>query len=65
MICFLGDDWSDCFHIKNVALPESPYLGFTAMTGDVSDAHEYVTSSFVNSFESHYHSSPPPIVSSQ
>ena len=44
---FLGDDWSDCFHIKNLVLPITPYLGFTAMTGDVSDAHEYVISSNV------------------
>lgn len=37
------DDWSDCFHVKNVALPEAPYLGITAMTGDVSDAHDVIT----------------------
>jgi hypothetical protein len=43
ILYFLGDDWSDCMHLKNVALPDAPYLGFSAMTGDVSDAHEYVT----------------------
>jgi len=37
------DDWSDCFHIKNFALTEAPYLGLTAMTGEVSDAHDIVT----------------------
>ncbi|KAF9463599.1 ERGIC53, mannose lectin, ER-golgi intermediate compartment [Collybia nuda] len=37
------DDWSDCFHLKNFSLPLNPYLGFTAMTGDVSDAHDIIT----------------------
>jgi len=37
------DDWSDCFHLKNVTLPSEPFLGFTAMTGDVSDAHDIIT----------------------
>jgi mannose-binding lectin 2 len=41
------DDWSDCMHLKNVALPDAPYLGFSAMTGDVSDAHDIIT---VNSY---------------
>ena len=40
-ICYLGDDWTDCFFIPKVTLPPTPFLGFTAMTGDVSDAHEY------------------------
>jgi hypothetical protein len=35
-----GDDWTDCFYVEGAKLPESPYLGFSAMTGDVSDAHE-------------------------
>jgi hypothetical protein len=37
------EDWKKCFE-TTVTLPESPYLGFTAATGDVSDNHEYVTS---------------------
>ncbi|KAF8055789.1 legume-like lectin family-domain-containing protein [Lyophyllum atratum] len=37
------DDWSDCFHLKNVSLPTNPFLGFSAMTGDVSDAHDIIT----------------------
>jgi len=41
------DEWSDCFHLKNITLPELPFLGFTAMTGDVSDAHDIIT---VNSY---------------
>jgi len=27
--------------LKNVSLPEIPFLGFSALTGDVSDEHEY------------------------
>lgn len=42
MLC-TGDDWSDCFMITGaVSLPKSPFLGFSALTGAVSDNHEYV-----------------------
>jgi hypothetical protein len=37
---FAGDEWTDCFTVRDISLPQSPYLGFSAMTGDVSDAHE-------------------------
>jgi len=37
------DDWTDCFYIPKIALPPNPFLGFTAMTGDVSDAHDIVS----------------------
>ncbi|KAG6910435.1 hypothetical protein DXG01_010790 [Tephrocybe rancida] len=37
------DDWTDCFHVKNISLTVNPYLGFSAMTGDVSDAHDIIT----------------------
>ena len=60
----LGDDWSDCFHVKNVALPNVPYLGFTAMTGDVSDAHEYATFPSLISTKSHYQPCLRPLVCS-
>lgn len=36
------DDWSDCIHIKNITLPHAPFIGFTAMTGDVYDAHDII-----------------------
>ncbi|KAF8637788.1 hypothetical protein AX17_002579 [Amanita inopinata Kibby_2008] len=36
------DEWTDCFHVENVTLPPSPFIGYSAMTGDVYDAHEYV-----------------------
>lgn len=41
-LSYLGDDWSDCFYVENITLPNNVFLGFSAMTGDVSDAHEYV-----------------------
>ena len=41
VIC-VGDDWTDCFTIPNLKLPDAPYLGFSAETGDVFDNHEYV-----------------------
>lgn len=36
------DDWTDCFQVKNISLPSLPYLGLTAMTGDVSDFHDII-----------------------
>ncbi|KAG7091240.1 hypothetical protein E1B28_010291 [Marasmius oreades] len=36
------DDWSDCFRVENITLPSLPYLGFSAMTGDVFDAHDII-----------------------
>ncbi|KAG5638435.1 hypothetical protein H0H81_012652 [Sphagnurus paluster] len=37
------DDWSDCIHLTNITLPSNPFLGFSAMTGDVSDAHDIIS----------------------
>jgi mannose-binding lectin 2 len=34
------DEWTKCFNIPKLKLPASPFVGFTAATGDVSDAHE-------------------------
>jgi mannose-binding lectin 2 len=34
------DEWTHCFRIDKVALPISPFIGFSAITGDVHDAHE-------------------------
>lgn len=36
------DEWLKCFE-TSIVLPESPYLGFTALTGDVSDAHDIIS----------------------
>ncbi|KAI5835423.1 legume-like lectin [Schizophyllum commune Tattone D] len=37
------DEWTDCFQVQNVKLPTAPYIGFTAMTGDVADAHDIIS----------------------
>ncbi|KIM35335.1 hypothetical protein M413DRAFT_449831 [Hebeloma cylindrosporum] len=37
------DDWTDCFTIPKLELPPNPFLGFSAMTGDVSDAHDIIS----------------------
>jgi mannose-binding lectin 2 len=37
------DDWTDCFRVDNIKLPHHPFLGFSAMTGDVSDAHDIIS----------------------
>ncbi|KIY61438.1 concanavalin A-like lectin/glucanase [Cylindrobasidium torrendii FP15055 ss-10] len=38
------DEWTDCFRWEgpNVHLPPSPFIGFSAMTGDVHDNHDIV-----------------------
>jgi len=36
------DEWTDCFRIHNVTLPQNPFIGFSAMTGDVFDAHDII-----------------------
>ncbi|KAJ2918013.1 hypothetical protein MD484_g2348, partial [Candolleomyces efflorescens] len=38
-----GDEWTDCLFVPNITLPTNPYLGFSAMTGDVSDAHDIIS----------------------
>lgn len=37
------DHWEPCFKVDNITLPSKPYLGFTALTGDVSDAHDIMS----------------------
>ncbi|KAF8608084.1 concanavalin A-like lectin/glucanase [Ceratobasidium sp. AG-I] len=37
------DEWTECFTVYDVTLPGSPFLGFSAMTGDVSDAHDLIS----------------------
>jgi len=37
------DDWTDCFNVPNITLPTNPFIGFSAMTGDVSDAHDIIS----------------------
>ncbi|CAE6489410.1 unnamed protein product [Rhizoctonia solani] len=37
------DEWTECFTVHDVSLPNTPYLGFTAHTGDVSDNHDIIS----------------------
>lgn len=37
------DEWTNCFSIPNISLPPNPFVGFSAMTGDVADAHDIVS----------------------
>jgi len=36
------DEWTDCFQVSGIKLPSLPFIGLTAMTGDVSDAHDII-----------------------
>lgn len=36
------DKWDVCFDAPNVELPVSPFVGFSALTGDVADNHDIV-----------------------
>ncbi|KAF7798976.1 hypothetical protein EIP86_010205 [Pleurotus ostreatoroseus] len=47
------DDWTDCFTIEGIELPSSPYLGFSALTGDVSDNHDIISISTSTAILSH------------
>jgi len=37
------DDWTDCFNVPHLELPLAPFLGFSALTGDVYDNHDIIT----------------------
>jgi len=37
------DEWTPCFELKGMTLPASPYLGVTAITGEVYEAHDVVS----------------------
>ncbi|KAI0028829.1 legume-like lectin family-domain-containing protein, partial [Vararia minispora EC-137] len=37
------DEWTDCFSYDNLKLPVHPYVGFSALTGDVSDPHDIIS----------------------
>lgn len=36
----IGNEWTDCFRLDGFSLPQSPFVGFSALTGDVYDSHE-------------------------
>ncbi|KAH9455271.1 hypothetical protein Pst134EA_022746 [Puccinia striiformis f. sp. tritici] len=37
------DEWDHCFTVSNYTLPENIFLGFSAHTGEVSDAHDILS----------------------
>jgi mannose-binding lectin 2 len=37
------DQWEPCFTIPNVTIPSAAYIGFTALTGEVSDNHDIIS----------------------
>ncbi|KAI8320673.1 legume-like lectin, partial [Martensiomyces pterosporus] len=37
------DKWINCFTITNVTIPHGSFLGFTALTGDISDNHDIIS----------------------
>ncbi|RIA79906.1 legume-like lectin family-domain-containing protein [Glomus cerebriforme] len=37
------DQWEPCFTIPNATIPSVAYLGFTALTGEVSDNHDIIS----------------------
>ncbi|EIW71811.1 hypothetical protein TREMEDRAFT_16819, partial [Tremella mesenterica DSM 1558] len=37
------DEWVVCFETDQITLPSQPYLGFSALTGDVSDNHDIIS----------------------
>ncbi|KAF7289284.1 Mannose ER-Golgi intermediate compartment [Mycena indigotica] len=36
------DEWTDCFRQEKVSLITAPYLGFSALTGSLSDNHDII-----------------------
>ena len=55
-----NEAWTECVNLAGVTLPEKVYLGFSAMTGEVSDNHDinYVSTSEITS-------TPPTLVGGQ
>ncbi|KAF8331376.1 legume-like lectin family-domain-containing protein [Cantharellus anzutake] len=37
------DEWTPCFTIEKPKLPPAPFLGVTALTGEVSEAHDVIS----------------------
>jgi mannose-binding lectin 2 len=36
------DEWTECFKVPNVKLPDQVYLGFTAHTGEISGTNQSI-----------------------
>ncbi|KIM64011.1 hypothetical protein SCLCIDRAFT_1213831 [Scleroderma citrinum Foug A] len=37
------DDWTDCFRVEGISLPINPFVGMSALTGEVFDAHDVIS----------------------
>ncbi|KAI6046428.1 legume-like lectin family-domain-containing protein [Pisolithus marmoratus] len=37
------DEWTNCFRIEGISLPIAPFLGISALTGEVYDAHDVIS----------------------
>jgi len=44
------DDWTPCFTLRNISIPMAPYIGFTALTGDVYDNHDIISVNTLSAF---------------
>lgn len=51
-------EWTECFEVKSVTLPNVLYLGFTAITGEVSDNHDIINVLTRNIFSTNTHADP-------
>ncbi|ORY85110.1 legume-like lectin family-domain-containing protein [Protomyces lactucae-debilis] len=45
-------EWTECFTVPKVEIPNVAYLGFTAITGEVSDFHDIISVQSRNVFSS-------------
>lgn len=37
------DEWTNCFRVEGISLPTTPFLGISALTGQVYDAHDVIS----------------------
>ena len=36
-------EWEECFTVEDIELPLHPYLGFSSITGEISDNHDIIS----------------------
>jgi mannose-binding lectin 2 len=54
------EEWDTCFTIPNVTLPSVTYLGFSAITGEISDNHDIISVTTTNIISVPQAKIPPP-----
>jgi len=37
------EEWSNCFTLQDISVPSNPFIGLSAMTGDITDAHDIIS----------------------